>query len=425
MDLETIFREVMIGFWGANTDAPFNLVICGEPPAGVSVEELAQTVRMQFPKNPIFFITRNRKLFHREMAVHNGFTDAFFFPFDSGYMRRVMSDTLRKLTQGAVPSYRSILVADIRENSTLVTDLAVYLPPNSKFVPFLGRGSSITTEHFRKLTDHRVECVYVNSDQMAQFYEYARQGRMSFTERRHSLEDTIRPALRNIFKGGNVPPLEDGKKCIEVCKAAFQSYVLGLSKKDIPRQIAATMGDIGDNYDHALNTATYAALFGVVLGYPDPGNLAMAGLLHDIGEVEMPSENLGDVNNRLNLERVAPYSQHVTLSIDLIRELRLPIDREVFNAITDHHEAFKGPGFPNIAHGNMIPMEGQVLALADQFDYLTRHEEGQARMSTLEALAKVEKMLVSNDLRSQVSPIFVKTILNLFSAAKPVGIAAA
>src|SRR5690348_7235871 len=58
------------------------VIICNQPPDGISNQELAQLLRTSYPQLPLFFVTSLRKDFDRKILKKNGFSDSFLTPFD-------------------------------------------------------------------------------------------------------------------------------------------------------------------------------------------------------------------------------------------------------------------------------------------------------------------------------------------------------
>jgi HD-GYP domain-containing protein (c-di-GMP phosphodiesterase class II) len=391
-----------------------HLVLVGQPSDDLDIGELGQTLRMQFQKCPIFAVMWDRTKFHRRTLLKNGFTDGFLLPFESLPLRRCLNDHLRKLTGGGVLSYRSIRSDDLRVNTETPFSIALYLPMNDKYVPFHNAGDVLTADRLQKMFEHKMSAALVNTDELPAFYEYA--GRMSLTERRHTLEDRFRVIMSDFIRGGEIPLISEAQKFMEECKAAITDCILAFAKSKAVDQIRATMGDIDDDYNHALNTATYAAIFSLILEVGDPKKMAIAGLLHDLGEIDLPFEMMSKGKETLAGEELELYKNHPAKTIMLLQELNLPIDDVTVRAIAAHQEEFDGGGYPENASRELISSEAQVLALADRFDYLSRRKAGEPAMTVEESLDKIRRALLMVQKRP-INPEYVEKILALFVAS--------
>lgn len=119
--------------------------------------------------------------------------------------------------------------------------------------------------------------------------------------------------------------------------------------------------DLGENrvLSHAKRTAYVAYRIGEALGVENLRELYHGGLLHDIGVTKTLSEE------HFVLHRV---KNHCDFGSQLVEEL--PISDNMVQIVKYHHENFDGSG-PNGLTGNEIPIEAQIVYLADQFDIRT------------------------------------------------------
>jgi HD-GYP domain-containing protein (c-di-GMP phosphodiesterase class II) len=407
MDLEMLTQRAMAGMSGIRRQEP-HLVLVGQPPNGTDIEELAQTLRLLFQEAPIFGIMWDRTKFHRRKLLKNGFTDGFLLPFETAPLQRTIKAHLRKITEGRLPSFRAIRVADLTPATVLPFGLSVYLPMNERYVPFHPAGDLLSKDRFDKMISHKMDSVLVNTDELPLFYEYSRGS--GLTERRHRLEDEFRTALSNFLRGGEVPLVKESEQFVTDCSSAIRNYVLEFPREKITDQIFSYMGDFEDHYNHALNTATYCAIFSMMLGIGDPEQMGLAGLLHDLGECDLPFEITAKSKESMSEEEFKLYQAHPARTVSMLRELKLPVRSEVLTAIAHHHEQYEGGGYPeNRMHFN-IPIESQLLAFADRFDYFTRRKSGMPGMSLQESLAVVRrKMLIPE--KKPTNPEFVHKVL--------------
>lgn len=410
MHLETLVKGAIDSSRSTIKKPEPHIVLVGQPTDDIDIGELAQTLRLQFQQSPIYAVMWDRNKFHRRKLLKNGFNDAFLLPFEISPLKRTIHTHLRKQTEGAIASYRPIRVADLKPETALPFSLAVFLPVNNKYVPFHHAGDTLSNERFEKMITHKMDSVLINTDELPVFYEYARHS--SLTERRHRLEDDFRSAMSDFLRGGEIPLLKESEQFVAECSRAIQNYVLEFPRERIADQIFSYMGDIEDHYNHALNTATYCATFSMMLGIGDPEQMGIAGLLHDLGEFDLPFELTSKSTELLTSEERKIYQTHPVRTITMLRELKLPVRGEVLTAITHHHEQFEGGGYPESRMSFNIPIEAQLLAFADRFDYLTRRKSGTPAVGLKESLAYVRQKLLFAD-KKPVNPEFVQKVLSI------------
>ncbi|GAA4867808.1 HD-GYP domain-containing protein [Luteimonas vadosa] len=124
-------------------------------------------------------------------------------------------------------------------------------------------------------------------------------------------------------------------------------------------------------YHHALGCSVWAASFGRHLGLDrsELGELALSGLLFDVGKTRLP--------NRL-LSQPAPLDEsdsaimrtHVQHSLDILEGTE-GITLRMLEAIATHHERHDGSGYPHGLSGTEIPMFGRILGLIDSYHAMT------------------------------------------------------
>lgn len=91
--------------------------------------------------------------------------------------------------------------------------------------------------------------------------------------------------------------------------------------------------------------------------------VALAGLLHDIGELYIEPEYLKP-DRRLLSHEWKHVVVHPRIGQMLIGELE-DCSSEVAVAVAEHHERFNGLGYPRQIHGKQISVAGQTLAVAE------------------------------------------------------------
>ncbi len=122
--------------------------------------------------------------------------------------------------------------------------------------------------------------------------------------------------------------------------------------------------------EHSRRVARLAVQVGSQMGLDAAAvrRLAIAGLLHDIGKLQVP-EAILNKPGRLTDEEFAVIRTHPGRGAELLAHLggfadEVPIVRS-------HHERFEGGGYPDGIAGQRIPLEARILTACDVFDALT------------------------------------------------------
>jgi len=89
--------------------------------------------------------------------------------------------------------------------------------------------------------------------------------------------------------------------------------------------------------------------------------------LHDIGKIGIPDSILRKPA-RLTEEEFEVIKKHPIIGYNILNKEQIPDTAK--NIVLYHHEKWDGSGYPKQLVGNDIPIEAQVVALADMYDAL-------------------------------------------------------
>ncbi|MDX6686086.1 MAG: hypothetical protein QOF86_2214 [Baekduia sp.] len=121
--------------------------------------------------------------------------------------------------------------------------------------------------------------------------------------------------------------------------------------------------------EHTRRVAEWAVAIGEQLGLSAGRlrDLALAGLLHDIGKLSIPDAILGKPGALTDAE-MDVIRRHPVMGDDLLAELGYP--NRIRRGVRGHHERLDGTGYPDGLRGDAIDLETRILAVADVWDAL-------------------------------------------------------
>ena len=144
--------------------------------------------------------------------------------------------------------------------------------------------------------------------------------------------------------------------------------------------------------------------------------------LHDIGKLFIPASIL-QKQGPLTDEEYEVIKNHTTLGYNMCMEdLKL---RPYANGALYHHEALNGSGYPNHVTKKDLPLEGQIIRVADEFDAIVSKRQYKSHIGitdTLKLLVKEAqpipksvalKSMESNTKLGKLNPKIVKALFKV------------
>lgn len=147
-----------------------------------------------------------------------------------------------------------------------------------------------------------------------------------------------------------------------------------------------------DKYTHAHSerVSSYAVMIGKAmnLSINEITVLEYAGLLHDIGKIEIP-KTLLNKNESLTEDELLIIRQHPVYSENILEPLE-DIDN-LLDYVRHHHEKFDGSGYPDGLSGDEISLGARILCIADSFDAMISERPYCKRKNTEEAIMELRQ----------------------------------
>ncbi len=371
-------------------DGEFAGIFCSNNIPQLSGNELGQVLQNQCPKTNKYYITFDIATYEPSVLLKNGFTNVFCLPQDKELLIRTIKEEIITNISGQ-KSLRPIKILDLGANEKLDFGTYVFLPLNNRFIPFSKTNQPIDEDRLEKLNKHQVGSLFIEKNDLNKFYSYsanrlrdATKSGMGATERQAKLETQVRGLFNSIFDQSIKTDFAGGKEMVENCQNIISNYITKGTSNNWHHQLAASIGDLSDPYNHASRVSTLASLFAMIMEHPRPEDLAMAGMFHDLGMIDIPDEILSKPESEWSQKERDIYQGHPERTMFYLKQKRLSLQPEVEKAILQHHEKISGKGYPK-GLSDRITLEAQILSYADQFDYLTRVEPGKKTLTPKEA----------------------------------------
>ena len=114
----------------------------------------------------------------------------------------------------------------------------------------------------------------------------------------------------------------------------------------------------------------------------------VAGLLHDVGKILLPTEILTKPG-RLNEIEFAMIRTHSKAGHDILESIEFPWP--IAKMVLQHHERVNGTGYPDGVRGEEILMEARILAVADVVEAMSSHRPYRPALSLDKALDEITR----------------------------------
>jgi len=156
--------------------------------------------------------------------------------------------------------------------------------------------------------------------------------------------------------------VEGERARIEELEAAYIRFLL----------LAATIMDTHESYlsGHCERVAmlSCAVADGLGMSEQEINDLQLAALLHDIGEIVVPTDIL-QKPGKLSKEELDIIHQHPRVGAELLAPIQNY--KNIAEIIYSHQEKFNGSGYPRGLKGEEIPMGSRIISITSTYDALT------------------------------------------------------
>jgi len=129
--------------------------------------------------------------------------------------------------------------------------------------------------------------------------------------------------------------------------------------------------DVTEEINHGIRVSNLAYCVATELGLHEDicRELAVAGMLHDIGKLRVSGYLYGRDENTLKIEEMRYVRMHSKLGYEILT--RYDYSDFITESILYHHENCDGSGYPYNLSEDQIPMGAKILRVCDVYAALT------------------------------------------------------
>lgn len=239
--------------------------------------------------------------------------------------------------------------------------LAESIPSYNLHVPLVTEGQPLSDRLIRSLREYGIQGAYIESS-VAEGIE----PKELFTPQiKESLLEGIRTEYERVRVSGTLP---NGRVFEEM---ALEVVFSALQQEHLLYNVITIRNYDDYTYSHSLYVGGIATLIGANMNLKKKQlvALATAGLLHDIGKLEIPLSIINKPEALTDVE-YALMQEHPSLGVNRLSKNKL-YQSSIIKGVESHHEFFNGTGYPHRLIGEDIPLFGRILSLADVYDALS------------------------------------------------------
>ncbi|MDD5662034.1 MAG: 50S ribosomal protein L11 methyltransferase [Candidatus Omnitrophica bacterium] len=212
-------------------------------------------------------------------------------------------------------------------------------------------------------------------------YEYTKQAEKCIDGYSYRREGLLIPSSSPLLKGRS--PMTD-KNNVSFLSGVFlgELGVISSGYAELNSVVIRILKKLSGQYSytrvHSERVAQYSLLLAEELAQKKNGpfdwadfllNAYLAGLLHDIGKVNIPKKIINGKAG-LNEKELIKIKTHVSGSVRILKKYPI-FPREVIDGVRFHHQRWNGQGYPYQLTGENIPLIASIVSVADVFDATT------------------------------------------------------
>jgi len=265
-----------------------------------------------------------------------------------------------------------------------------------KFVMFASTERKHQEKILRLLEEGTDQDFYIHEEDLFKYYKHATN------------------ALRAVVSNPNIPLKEKTEKIYEVSKGVMKEFFDNNSSEKILESseevmemmeecmttaeagfhgIAAITSKDYYTYTHSVNVGLYCMTFGVKkqMSKNDTKQLSLGGMLHDVGKSKIDA-SLINKDGKLTDKEFEEMKAHAAEGGKILSGMNC-FGGDVIRMAGEHHEKFKGGGYPLGKIGNDIHLFARICKIMDVYDALTTRRSYKKAMSAFDTLIIMKKQM--------------------------------
>ncbi len=309
--------------------------------------------------------------------------------------------------------YIPIEVSSLRTNTVTGFDLYHQVGADQPLVLYREQNLAFTDETRVRLQEHKVDMLYVDSEQHEQYRQYVEANLLPIMSDDSIEMETKSEILYSSALGLVEGVLQDPRSgsAIKRSKALVEGTVSFMfNEKTAFQHLLKVCSYDYTTYAHCVNVFVYSVALAQRLGYEDEEQLHEIGkgaLLHDIGK-SVIDPNILKCEDKLTINQWETLMRHTVYGAKILSGAG-GVSSVTIDIVRHHHEKLNGKGYPDGLRGDKISAFARIVGIADIFDALTTNRPQRKAWGTFDAL-KIMRGQMAKELDPEILNVFIKML---------------
>ncbi len=255
-----------------------------------------------------------------------------------------------------------------------------------------------------------LEDFYIQEEELFKYYRHATttlrkivaNPEISFEKKAKKVYEVSKNIMREFFEyNASEKILRTSDEVMEIMEECFRDYDIsffGISK--ITNKDYYT-------YTHSVNVALYCMTYGVKIkmNRDEVRMLGLGGMLHDVGKSKI-SNTILNKKGLLTPQEFDTVKNHAPLGGEILNKMKC-YPHSVIDMATQHHEKYKGGGYPRGIIGDEISYFARICKVMDVYDALTTRRSYKKAMNPFDTLTLMKKQM-SDEFDAKILDNFIQ-----------------
>jgi putative nucleotidyltransferase with HDIG domain len=255
-----------------------------------------------------------------------------------------------------------------------------------------------------------LEDFYIQEEELFKYYRHATttlrkivaNPEISFEKKAKKVYEVSKNIMREFFEyNASEKMLRTSDEVMEIMEECFRDYDIsffGISK--ITNKDYYT-------YTHSVNVALYCMTYGVKIkmNHDEVRMLGLGGMLHDVGKSKI-SNTILNKKGLLTPQEFDTVKNHAPMGGEILNKMKC-YAHSVIDMATQHHEKYKGGGYPQGIIGEEISYFARICKVMDVYDALTTRRSYKKAMNPFDTLTLMKKQM-SDEFDAKILDNFIQ-----------------